>query len=66
MKSIVMHKNDQSGQHEELQLVTEVKETLAKDAKVFYRKKNFTAADLWHRNKSRQSASDRIRRWNLN
>jgi hypothetical protein len=66
MKSIVMHKTSQSGKNEELQLANEVKETLAIDAKDFNRKKNFTAADLWHRNKSRQSASDRIRRWNLN
>jgi hypothetical protein len=66
MKGIVMHQPDRDSENGKLSPETEVKETLAGDANVLVRKRNFTAADLWHRNKSRRSAGEMIRRWNLN
>jgi len=47
------------------QLSTEVKETLATEASVTNKTK-FTAVDMWNRQRSSRSASDMMRRWNLN
>lgn len=30
------------------------------------RKRNFTTIDMWNRNRKVRSASDNVRRWNLN
>jgi len=46
-------------------LITEVKETLATEANGDSKRK-FTAVDMWNRQRNSRSASDRIRRWNLN
>ncbi|MBI5857330.1 MAG: hypothetical protein HZB42_06740 [Sphingobacteriales bacterium] len=65
MKSIIMpdtaHLND--GIRE--QLAKEVKETPALDA-IAGKKRKFTAIDMWNRQKNYRSASDMLRRWNLN
>lgn len=66
MKSIVMPKNVQLNEETKKQLSHEVKETLATEANVDNSKKNFTAVDMWNRHRNRRSASDMIRKWNLN
>jgi hypothetical protein len=63
MKSIVMPKNVQLTEEFKEQLKIEVKETLATDAN---NKSNYTAAEMWNRQRQTRSASDRMRRWNLN
>ena len=63
MKSIIMTKNVQLTEEFKEQLKTEVKETLATDAN---NKSNYTAAEMWNRQRQTRSASDRMRRWNLN
>ena len=63
MKSIVMPKNVQLTEEFKEQLKTEVKETLATDAN---NKSNSPAAEMWNRQRQTRSASDRMRRWNLN
>ena len=62
MKSIVMPENVQFG--EDSQMDNEVKETLAKGAIVLSSKRNFTAAEMWRRNKQRRSATEMLRKWN--
>jgi outer membrane murein-binding lipoprotein Lpp len=64
MKSIIMPKTEQLNEKVN-QLSEEVKETLATEAKV-NNKVKFTAVDMWNRQRNSRSASDRIRRWNLN
>jgi hypothetical protein len=63
MKSIIMPKNVQLTEEFKEQLKTEVKETLANDAN---KKSNYTVAEMWNRQRQTRSASDRMRRWNLN
>lgn len=65
MKSIVMPKSVQLSEETKQQLVSEVKETLAAEANNNNRKK-FTAMDMWNRQRNGRSASDMMRRWNLN
>lgn len=64
MKSIVMPVSEQLEKNNE-QLSQEVKETLATTANVNIKTK-FTAVDMWNRHRNRRSASDRMRKWNLN
>jgi hypothetical protein len=68
MKSIVMPVPEQLSEETKKQLSTEVKETVAKEALVKNKKKKaFTAQEMWnHRRRRMRSASDRMRRWNLN
>ena len=65
MKSIIMPGNVQLTEKANDQLTAEVKETLDNHASV-RNKTKFTAADLWNRQRNIRSASDRLRRWNLN
>jgi hypothetical protein len=65
MKSIIMPKNEQLNQGTTEQLPAEVKEKLANDASVS-NKTRFTVVDMWNRQRNIRSASDRLRRWNLN
>jgi hypothetical protein len=67
MKSIIMpNPHVQLSEETKAKLAQqEVKETLANEAKNNEQKK-FTATDMWNRNRNSRSASDRIRRWNLN
>ena len=71
MKSIVMPKTVQLSEETKTQLTQEVKETLATDAIASTSSHNdektiFTATDMWNHNRNSRSASDRMRRWNLN
>ena len=73
MKSIVMPKTEQKANDQlqeetkkQLNLETlEIKETLAPPAGRDTRSK-FTAVDMWNRQRQSRSASEMIRRWNLN
>lgn len=65
MKSITMPENEQLTEKTTAQLTQEVKETLATTARV-NKKTKFTAMDMWNRNRKSRSASDMMRRWNLN
>ena len=63
MKSIVMPKTVQLTEKKE-QLPADVKETPATEAN--NNKTKFTAVDMWNRHRNSRSASDMMRRWNLN
>lgn len=65
MKSIVMPGTVQLNEQDKEQLTQEVKETLATGGTV---KGNttITSAQVWNLQRNRRSASDMIRRWNLN
>jgi hypothetical protein len=65
MKSIIMPGNEQLNEETIEQLPADVKETLDNHASV-RNKTKFTAVDLWNRQRNIRSASDRLRRWNLN
>lgn len=65
MKSIAMSKTVQLSEETKQQLATEVKETLAIEANETSERK-FTAIDMWNRQRNSRSASDMMRRWNLN
>ncbi|HMU45974.1 MAG TPA: hypothetical protein PKC72_06375 [Chitinophagaceae bacterium] len=65
MKSIVMPGTVQLNEELKKQLSQEVKETLPTDANV-YSRKNFTAAEMWNRHRKRRSATEMMRKWNLN
>ena len=65
MKSIAMPKTVQLSKETTTQLAQEVKETLAKTANT-NTETTFTATDMWNRNRKSRSASDMMRRWNLN
>jgi len=65
MKSIVMPQTVQLTEETKEQLPAEVKETLVKDASIS-KKVKFTVVDMWNRQRNSRSASDRMRRWNLN
>lgn len=65
MKSIVMPENVQLNNQDKAQLTQEVKETLATGAHVKDHV-NITSAQVWNLHRNRRSASDMIRRWNLN
>ena len=68
MKSIVMPKTVQLNEETKKSLkeqVQEVKETLAEPQGADTPSK-FTAVDMWNRQRQSRSASDMMRRWNLN
>ena len=65
MKSIVMPQTVQLNEEEKEQLTQEVKETLAASTDG-NSTVQITAAQLWQLRKNGRSASDMIRRWNLN
>lgn len=67
MKSITMPESEQLAKETKDQLFTEVKETVAKTTIVKnQKKKNFTVQEMWSRQRQMRSASDMMRRWNLN
>jgi hypothetical protein len=67
MKSIIMPKREQLDEKTKDQLFSEVKETVAKTTTVKNQKaKTFTVQDMWNRQRQAKSASDMMRRWNLN
>ena len=71
MKSIIMPVREQLDEKTKDQLFNEVKETVAKTipiaiGKKDQKKKTFTVQDMWNRQRQARSASDMMRRWNLN
>ena len=67
MKSIIMPVHEQLDEKTKDQLFKEVKETVAKTTIVKdQNKKLFTVQEMWNRQRRAKSASDMMRRWNLN
>ena len=67
MKSIVMPVHEQLDKKTKDQLFNEVKETVAKTTIEKNQKgKNFTVQEMWNRQRRGRSASDMMRRTNLN
>ena len=71
MKSIIMPKREQLDEKTKDHLFNEVKETVAKTIPIAIgikdqKKKTFTVQDMWNRQRQAKSASDMMRRWNLN
>ena len=67
MKSIIMPGHEQLDKKAKDQLFKEVKETVAKTTIVKdQNKKLFTVQEMWNRQRRAKSASDMMRRWNLN
>ena len=67
MKSITMPVHEQLDQKTKDQLFNEVKETVAKTTiETNQKKKTFTVQEMWNRQRQAKSASDMMRRWNLN
>lgn len=65
MKSIVMPSTVQLNDETKKELSQEVKETVATDA-INNKNQTFTVSQMWNRQRQMRSASDRIRKWNLN
>lgn len=65
MKCILMPKTVQLNEDTKQQLATGVKETLTEETNR-NNKRKFTAVDMWNRQRNGRSASDMMRRWNLN
>ena len=67
MKSIIMPGHEQLDEKTKDQLFKEVKETVAKTTiEKDQSKKLFTVQEMWNRQRRAKSASDMMRRWNLN
>ncbi len=67
MKSITMPVHEQLDGKTKDQLFNEVKETVAKTTiEKDQKKKTFTVQEMWNRQRQAKSASDMMRRWNLN
>ena len=71
MKSIIMPVPEQLDEKKKDQLFDEVKETVAKAIPIAIgtkdqKKNTFTVQDMWNRQRHARSASDMMRRWNLN
>ena len=67
MKSIIMPGHEQLDKKAKDQLFKEVKETVAKTTiEKDQTKKLFTVQEMWNRQRQAKSASDMMRRWNLN
>ncbi len=67
MQSIIMPVHEQLDEKKKDQLFNEVKETVAKTTVLKdQKKKTFTANEMWNRQRQARSASDMMRRWNLN
>lgn len=67
MKSIIMPGHEQLDKKTKDQLFKEVKETVAKTTiEKDQSKKLFTVQEMWNRQRRAKSASDMMRRWNLN
>ena len=71
MKSITMPVHEQLDEKTKDQLFNEVKETVAETLPIAIgikdqKKNTFTVQDMWNRQRQAKSASDMMRRWNLN
>ena len=67
MKSIIMPGHEQLDKKTKDQLFKEVKETVVTTTiKKDQNKKLFTVQEMWNRQRRAKSASDMMRRWNLN
>ena len=71
MKSITMPVHEQLDEKTKDQLFNEVKETVANAIPITIgvkdqKKNTFTVQDMWNRQRQAKSASDMMRRWNLN
>ena len=66
MKSIIMPVHEQLDEKTKDQLFNEVKETVAKTTIEKDQKRTFTVQEMWNRQRRAKSASDMMRRWNLN
>jgi hypothetical protein len=68
MKSIVMPVSEQLNEEKRNQLFSEVKETVASELNENQNgpKRKFTASEMWNRQRQVRSASDMMRRWNMN
>ncbi len=66
MKSSPMPVPEQLSEELKEKLSEQVKETLAKEVILNIKNKTFTASEMWNRNRQRRSASDMMRKWNLN
>jgi hypothetical protein len=64
MKSIVMPETVQLTEEIKNQLTQEVKETVAIEA--IDKTETFTASQMWNYHRQKRSASDMVRKWNLN
>jgi hypothetical protein len=65
MKGIIMPSNVQLHDETKKELTHEVKETVASEA-INSKDETFTASQMWNHHRRMSSASDRMRRWNLN
>jgi len=65
MKSIVMPSTVQLNEEAKIELTQEVEETVATEA-INNKNETFTVSQMWNRQRQVRSASDRIRKWNLN
>lgn len=64
MKSIVMPSAVQLNDEQKKQLTNEVKETLATQENET--NETFTVSQMWNTHRQMRSASDMMRKWNLN
>ena len=65
MKSIIMPSAVQLNEEAKNELTQEVEETVATEA-INNKNETFTVSQMWNRQRQVRSASDRIRKWNLN
>jgi len=65
MKSSVMPSTVQLNEEAKNELTQEVEETVATEA-INNKNETFTVSQMWNRQRQVRSASDRIRKWNLN
>ena len=65
MKSIFMPSTVQLNEDVKIELTQEVEETVATEA-INNKNETFTVSQMWNRQRQVRSASDRIRKWNLN
>lgn len=65
MKGIIMPSNVQFNDETKKELTQEVKETVASEA-ISSKDETFTASQMWNRHRRMRSASDMMRKWNLN
>ena len=63
MKSVVITPKEKK---EENSAATTAQKNSAETSASPGEKSTFTAIDMWHRNRTSRSASDRFRKWNLN
>lgn len=65
MKGIIMPSTVQLNEETKKELTQEVNETVAPDA-INSNKETFTVSQMWNHHRRSRSASDMMRKWNLN